>query len=511
MVGALLGISLAAPSISFATQTVSSAKVVQSAIQSKKAGWTARESWVTRLPHDQLKRMLGLKHVPSTDAQFSANSKHSPYAKRILDAALDWRNKDGVNWVSPVLNQGNCGSCVAFSSVATLETQVNITSGIPGLNPKFSTQDLFNCGGASCDQGWEPGPAADYIQNTGVTDEACMPYTSGASGVDVSCDMRCADASSRAYKIVSYTSPSRGYRDINAVKAALANGPVVTTLTVYSDFLFYSSGVYKHVTGDQEGGHAVSIVGYDDASQSWIVRNSWGSDWGNNGFVNIAYDDTSGVSDETWQYTVPQAEGYVAISYPQERDFISGNASFAAKSTFPNTSDVTYTVKDSNSRGVTSFSCAAGSFDNCQVAFDSTKVADGQYEVVATATYNGQKVDSQHAVFYVLNHTPTSATLNITGADNDLTQPLTGRVVINVDAVTGAGVPFNSMTFHAAQNGKDVYTKLAPIVIDKMTLGWRTGSVPNGSYDIYFTGDVTTVQGMHFSAESAHTTVQVAN
>ena len=509
MVGAfLVVVSLAAPSISFATQTVSTASV-KSAIQSKKAGWTARDSWVTRLPHDQLKRMLGLKTVPSTDIEFSTNSKHNPYTKKLLAEGLDWRNKDGVNWVSPILNQGNCGSCVAFSSVGTLETQVNVTSGIPGLDPKFSTQDLFNCGGASCDQGWEPGPAADYMQQTGVTDEACMPYTSGASGQDVSCDQRCGDASSRAYKIVSYKQPSRGYRDIDAVKAALANGPVVTTLTVYGDFLFYSGGVYKHVTGDAEGGHAVSIVGYDDASQSWIVRNSWGTDWGNNGFINIAYSDTSGISDETWQYEVPQADGYISIAYPLERDFVSGSASFSAKSTFANTSDITYTIKDASGRGVTHFSCAA---DNCSVPFNTAAVADGQYDVVATATYDGKKVDSQHAVFYVLNHTPTSATLNITGSDTgDLTQPITGRVVLNVDAITGAGVPFSSVTFHAAQNGKDVYTKMAPIVIDKLTLGWRTGSVPDGSYDIYFTGDVTTAQGMHFSAESAHMTVQVKN
>ena len=70
---------------------------------------------------------------------------------------LDWRNKDGVNWISPILNQGNCGSCVAFAAVGVLESQVNITSGIPGLNPSFSTQALFACGGGGCESGWEPG------------------------------------------------------------------------------------------------------------------------------------------------------------------------------------------------------------------------------------------------------------------------------------------------------------------------------------------------------------------
>ena len=71
-------------------------------------------------------------------------------------------------------------------------------------------------------------------------------------------------------------------------------GPLVTTMTVYEDFFDHKSGVYKHTTGKLAGGHAVSIVGYDDKDQAWIIRNSWGPDYGDNGYVKIAYDDDSG-------------------------------------------------------------------------------------------------------------------------------------------------------------------------------------------------------------------------
>ena len=105
-------------------------------------------------------------------------------------------------------------------------------------------------------------------------------------------------------------------RDVNSVKEALQKGPLVTTLSVYADFMSYGGGVYKHVTGDELGGHAISIVGYDDTKQAFIVRNSWGQEWGENGFGYVAYDDTSGVGDETWLYEMPSLGGAVAMTSP---------------------------------------------------------------------------------------------------------------------------------------------------------------------------------------------------
>jgi hypothetical protein len=511
----LVVLGMVAVSNAFAVDTVPNGLnelQVQKAIQTKKAKWTAHETWVSRLPQADISRMLGLQHVPNGDAEFRAVEKTAP-----AQSSIDWRNKDGVNWISPILNQGNCGSCVAFATVGTLETQVNVTSGIPGLNPTFSAEALFMCGGASCATGWEPSDAAKFLKSTGIPDEACMPYTSGATGNDVACSDACSDRASRSMKIVGSSNPTGFFfKNPAKVKAALLNGPLVTTLTVYTDFLYYTSGVYKHVTGKVEGGHAVSIVGYDDTQGAWIIRNSWGTGWGMNGFALVSYDDTSGVGGETTQFQVPQAAGYVSMENPIERSFLSGNVTFSATSTFANTTNVSLTVT-STATGQKFSMANAGTNSKFSAPYDTTQLADGEYDVVATAQYGTQTANSQHAIFYVLNHAPTALSLTINSIQDDngktinLSKAVSDRIVFNMDASTGSTVPFNLLTFHVAQNGKDVETEMAELVVEQMTFGWRTGAVPNGSYDVYFTADLTTAQGAHYSVESAHSTIQVAN
>jgi len=86
------------------------------------------------------------------------------------------------------------------------------------------------------------------------------------------------------------------YSSVDAIKTAVqANGPVETQFSVYGDFYNYKTGVYQHITGDLEGGHAVKIVGWGVDSDSglhyWTIANSWGGDWGMEGFFNIKQGD----------------------------------------------------------------------------------------------------------------------------------------------------------------------------------------------------------------------------
>jgi len=69
----------------------------------------------------------------------------------------------------------------------------------------------------------------------------------------------------------------------------MTNGPVEAAFTVYADFLSYKSGVYKHVTGSEDGGHAIKILGWgvENGEDYWLVANSWNSDWGDKGFFKI--------------------------------------------------------------------------------------------------------------------------------------------------------------------------------------------------------------------------------
>ena len=216
-------------------------------LKQKHATWVAKPTDVNEKSRAEIKRMMGVRRAPDAGIQFSNNKAT---IQSDLPAITDWRNKDGVNWVTPVLDQANCGSCVAFASIATLETQYRIASGFSNFNVKLSPQYLFSCGGGACEWGWQPEQAAQFLQSNGVPDEACLPYTSGATGEDVACSAACSNSSSRSVKIAGYAMPSRGVMDLATVKAALQRGPVVTTLEVYADFMAYGGGVYKHVAGE---------------------------------------------------------------------------------------------------------------------------------------------------------------------------------------------------------------------------------------------------------------------
>jgi len=85
--------------------------------------------------------------------------------------------------------------------------------------------------------------------------------------------------------------------DVTSLKEACQQyGPLATTMIVYDDFDYYTGGVYSYAYGAAEGGHAVLIVGWDDPSQSFYVKNSWGTGWGEAGYFQIAYTEVGGAT-----------------------------------------------------------------------------------------------------------------------------------------------------------------------------------------------------------------------
>jgi len=93
-------------------------------------------------------------------------------------------------------------------------------------------------------------------------------------------------------------------------------GPMTACFVVYGDFRYYRSGVYRHVSGEQLGGHCVTIVGYDDNQKCWICKNSWGAGWGENGFFKIGYGEC-GI--DTWQVCA-----MAGVTRPEEDDTDGG-------------------------------------------------------------------------------------------------------------------------------------------------------------------------------------------
>ena len=160
----------------------------------------------------------------------------------------------------------------------------------PGLAIDLSEAHLFFClgrdSGASCSNGWWPQKAFEAFQKSGVTDEACYPYPSGLAKKD--CSGLCSDAANRLLKITGFQDLTKKAADIKTWISG-GKGPVSACFIVYQDFFSYKSGVYKHVSGNQAGGHCVTIVGYNDNPGYWICKNSWGTDWGDQGYFCIAY------------------------------------------------------------------------------------------------------------------------------------------------------------------------------------------------------------------------------
>ena len=202
-------------------------------------------------------------------------------------ASWDWRNYDGENWLSPVRNQSSCGSCWAFAAIGITEAHHNIISGNPDLNLDLSEQELVSCAGAGDCGGGYSTSALYYIKNTGVSDEACFPYTASNSPCN-----KCADWATRLTSIDNY---HYQYYSANSaiIKDKLTNyGPVVVYMGVTSSFggYFDRNDIYR-CTNDSGINHGVVIVGYNDTGNYWIVRNSWGSNWGpdNDGYFKVGY------------------------------------------------------------------------------------------------------------------------------------------------------------------------------------------------------------------------------
>src|SRR5262245_3224552 len=255
----------------------------QLASSSSPATWRAGATSISALSETEQERRLGVRVDEAEKHRVESYLRGARAATAAsFSPTRDWRNKDGKNWTTPIRDQGNCGSCVAFATVATIETQARIQQSQPGWNVDLSEADLFFCGaGRKCDEGWQPTEAMEYAKTRGVPEESYFPYQDH--------DMDCQTSAQRPERLLTATEYSEVIEPDARKECLDKTGPMVACLAVYRDFFFYKDGVYRHVTGDLAGYHAVSCVGYSEAEQCWTCKNSWGLDWGSQGYFKIAY------------------------------------------------------------------------------------------------------------------------------------------------------------------------------------------------------------------------------
>ena len=271
---------------------------LQAALAEAGDPWVAAPNPVLDLVSAGETNLFGLSITEEQRADLLARAEQLEQETGLLASAgppppsADWR--DG-GWVSSARSQGLCNSCVAFAICASLEARLRIFASDPRFQVDLSEAHLFACGNpGGCGQGWDFEPALAQAHAPGIGQEKDFPYEPT--------DQECVTITPIAH-VVRWTAATT----TDARKQTIAsNGPVIGGLRVFEDLSAYKSGVYRHLVGDATGLHAVCVVGYDDRDGCWVVQNSWGPDWGEEGFLRIAYG--QGGLDDEFPFIDPDVE-----------------------------------------------------------------------------------------------------------------------------------------------------------------------------------------------------------
>lgn len=254
--------------------------------------------------------LMGLSEKASRGS-FPVQQSSSPPEEGVsvvgVPPSFDWRNHSGQDWMTPVKDQGSCGSCWAFSTAGVVEAVYNIATGDPNLDLDLSEEYLVSdcLLGQSCCGGWME-TALGFVRDDGIPDEACLPYVdlsgctcsydtcdsnctyrTGGRCSDATCSDRCSDWQDRLLTIdaVGWVPASQS----QIKQSVLDKGPLTVAMGIGSTYGGYWDGDIYRCTNDSGANHGVIIAGYDDAGAYWIVKNSWGSGWNGDGYLKVGY------------------------------------------------------------------------------------------------------------------------------------------------------------------------------------------------------------------------------
>ena len=281
-------------------------EIIQKEIDEHGYSWTAGETSVSGLSQEE-KRILCNTVIPEYPPTIT--SQRVLASETSFNTTFDWRNKDGKDWMTSVKNQGTCGSCWAFSAIGVVETAMNIAAGDPDMNPDLSEQYLVSdccekCG--NCNGGC-PLFAMEHIRDVGIAIEADVPYNH-VNSVCIQPDLI------HPINDIIWCQSNEEALKWNLKKY----GALSVLCSVKHDFMYYVSGVYEP-TMMGSANHAVVLVGWNDTENCWIIKNSWGENWGDHGYGKIKY---GVVEDHNYAFTVSISPHVVPDAYEPDNGIV---------------------------------------------------------------------------------------------------------------------------------------------------------------------------------------------
>lgn len=231
---------------------------------------------------------IGGTRIPNFVANKQGQHTHEePAEGYLLPDSVDWRSKGAV---TAVKDQGQCGSCWSFSTTGALEGAYFIKYNDLQV---FSEQQLVSCDtiDSGCNGGWMDNTFMWVKGNGGITTEDAYPYTSGTTMVSGTCG-------TSGYTNNANVAP-QSYTDVTSSVTALMSAVTQQPVSIAIDaddvsFQTYNSGVLTASCG-QNLDHGVLVVGYgtEDGTPYWLVKNSWGPTWGDEGYIKIERSDAN--------------------------------------------------------------------------------------------------------------------------------------------------------------------------------------------------------------------------